>query len=468
MGYFEGAATSYQDKSGEELQKALEAGNGVNSAAYINGRALIPENCESTMVNVVAELKEDCKLFNSMKTVPVASTVHEENRRSSHGDYRFLSTTEGGKSRATDQAIERVFYEQKYLQTLRGVTLQMEKVRTFEDAYTSEKIAGVQTICKGAEYNMFHGNASVIPTDWDGFPEAIRKSESPNIKDLRGKTLGSEGEKLFDNIAREVMERGGDLSKVFFPPLMAQPVKELFTDRLRMMVKDKQATFDQLPDYPTAIGSTLRFAGPNVGADKFYRVKGLVKAAGDKKERPMAPASVTAVARANEPGSLFLAADGGDYTYTVHAENSAGISAGTPIAIPVTVAANGGVLLTITPNEDGELATGFVLCRSNPNKPDLGVMEMKHIPAVKGDAPTTYIDINKDLPGTASMLFLTETRESNVVYRLGQLLPVSTFPLYPVDRAITPFLVIIFCTLEVSAPEFCALVDNIAYPGGLY
>jgi hypothetical protein len=55
------------------------------------------------------------------------------------------------------------------------------------------------------------------------------------------------------------------------------------------------------------------------------------------------------------------------------------------------------------------------------------------------------------------MLFLTEQRVTPV-YRFGQLLPVSTYPLYPTDKAVTPFLVIMFGALEVSAPEFCALV----------
>jgi hypothetical protein len=300
--------------------KALEAGYG---------------NSPATMVNVAAELKEDCKLFNSMKTVPVASTVHEENRRTSHGDYRFLSTNEGGKSRATDQAVERVFYEQKYLQTKRSVTLQMEKVRTFEDAYTSEKIAGVEVICKGAEYNMFHGDAAVVPTDFDGFPAAIRKSANPNIIDLRGASLGSGGEGLFDDAAQQVWDRGGDVSKVFFPSRLARDVKDLFTDRLCMMVKDKQATFDQIPDYPAA-------------------------------------------------------------------------------------------------------KTGN----------------------------TVYTGLNANLPGTASMLFLTENRITPV-YSLGQLLPVTTYPLYPHDAAVTPFPIILFCALEAHAPEFCALVDNISYQGGL-
>jgi len=463
MGYFDGATTNQNDQSAEGLMKALEAGYGTNSAAFINGRAMIPENCETTMVNVVAELKEDCKLFNSMKTVPVASTVHEENRRTSHGDYRFLSTNEGGKSRVTDQAVQRVFFEQKYLQTKRGVTLQMEKVRTFEDAYTSEKIAGVEVVCKGAEFNMFHGDAAVVPTDFDGFPASIKKSTQPNIVDLRGLSIGSRGESLFDDVAQQVWDRGGDISKAFFPSRLARDVKELFTDRIRMMVKDQKATFDQLPDYPTAIGSSIRFSGPNVGADKFFHVKGPVSAAGDPNDRPVAPSVFAGLAVGAQPGSQFLVGDAGDYTYRVHSVNWAGISDGEDITAAVTVAAGGGAQLTITPDTSRPV-TGFIICRSKKDGTD--VMEMVQIPAADA-ATTVYVDLNVNLPGTASMLFLTENRITPV-YRFGQLLPVSTFPLYPTDSAITPFLVICFGALEVSAPEFCAIVDNIAYSGGLY
>ena len=462
MGYFEESSTGFQDQSAEGLQKALEAGTGVNSALYVNGRALIPENCESTMVNVVAELKEDCKLFNGMKTVPVSSTVHEENRRTDHGDYRFLSAVEGGRSRATDQAIERVYYEQKFLQTLRGVTLQMEKVRTFEDAYTSEKIAGVEVISKGAEYNMFQGNSDVVPTDWDGFPAVIKKAQKSNVIDLRGDSIGTRGEQLFDDIAQTVWDRGGDISKAFFPSRLARPVKELFSDRIRMMVKDKQATFDQLPDYPTAIGSVIRFSGPNVGADKFYHAKGPVKAAGDPAARPPVPSAFTAVPVAGVSGSKFLVDDSGDYNYTAHGVNRAGISEGKALSGAVVAAAGGAVNLSITAGE-GNRTTGFIICRSA--KGGDTVMEMVQIKA--NDGVTTYQDLNADLPGTASMLFLTENRITPV-YRFGQLLPVSTYPLYPTDAAVTPFLVILFGTPEVSAPEFCALVENVSYKGGLY
>ncbi|MDR1626503.1 MAG: hypothetical protein LBT33_08165 [Spirochaetia bacterium] len=464
MGYFDGASSgSPEAPQVEALAKALAAGYGTDAATFINGRALIPENLESTVVNVVAALKEDCKLLNSMKTVPVKSTVHEVNRRTSHGDYRFLSTPEGGPSRETDQAIERVPFMQKYIQTKRRVTRQMELVDSFEDAYTSEKLSGVEVVCKAAEYNLFHGDSSVVPTDFDGFIPAIKKSASPNIEDLRGASVGSKGEGFFDDMAARVWERGGDLSRVLFPSKLARDIKDLFTDRLRMMVKDQKATFDQLPDYPTAIGSTLRFTGEGAGADKFFHVRGPVAACGDPEKRPNPVSSVAVAALTSQAGSMFAAADAGDYRYTVFAENHSGISTGVSPGGAGTVAAGGGLQLTITPDKSKPV-TGLIVCRSAKGGTD--VMEMVQIPVGAG-ATTVFVDLNKDLPGTASMLFLTQER-IQPVYKLGQLLPVSTYPLYPVNAAETPFLVMFYGALELRAPEFCAIAENISYPGGLY
>lgn len=129
-----------------ELQKALQAGYGSDSANFTGGRALIPENLESEVLNVVAQLKEDCKIMNAVKKTPVRSTVHEVNLRTGHGDYKHLSVAEGGLSSDTDQSLGRKVFAMKYLQTRRSVTKQMEESDTFEGALASEKIAGVETI----------------------------------------------------------------------------------------------------------------------------------------------------------------------------------------------------------------------------------------------------------------------------------------------------------------------------------
>ncbi|MGP1445422.1 hypothetical protein [Treponema sp.] len=464
MGFFDSTSSGEMATSEvNELQKALVAGYGTDSAQFTGGRALIPENLESEVVNVVSQLKEDCKVMNTVKKTPVKSTVHELNLRTGHGDYRFLTVREGGQSLETDQSLERKPFNMKYMQTRRSVTKQMEVSETFEGALASEKIAGVETIVKSAEYQCFHGDSAIVPTEFDGFIASINraKAEDQNIISLRGKSIGSVGEVLFDNIAQMVFEKGGSLETALFPPVLAKDIKGLFKDRIRFTVMDSQASMQALPSYPTAIGSTIKFTGEGAGADKFYHVKGIVRAAGDPLKRPAAPATVTGAASGT--GSLFETGDAGDYRYTVHAVNSYGISAGTAVSAAVVVGAGNKVTLTITPGA-GVQATGFIICRSK--KDGTEVMEMDSV-ANSGAATTIYVDENKELPGTASMLFLTEKR-IQPVYTFAQLLPVCTYPLAPINTAETPFLVMLFGALELRAPKFCGLVKNIAYTGGLY
>jgi hypothetical protein len=465
-GFFDNVSSG-EMSAGEvnELQKALAAGYGTDSSQFTGGRALIPENLESEVVNVVAQLKEDCKVMNSVKKTPVRSTVHEVNLRTGHGDYRHLSVAEGGASIDTDQSLERKTFAMKYLQTRRSVTKQMEAAETFEGALASEKLAGVETIIKGAEYQCFHGDSSIVPTEFDGFLASIKKANAAdqNIINLKGSTLGNYGEKIFDEIAAMVRGKGGFLDKALFPTVLAKDIKEIFADKQRYLMNNPipNLSFKTIPDYGTAIGANIALSGEEAGDDMFFEVKGEVVAEGDATRRPAAPASVTASASGS--GSSFTANDAGDYMYTVHAVNQYGISAGTSIAAAVTVAAGNKVALTITPGS-GVAATGFIICRSK--KDDTKVMEMDKV-ANSGNATTVYEDTNDELPGTASMIFLPKKR-FQPVYTFGQLLPACTFPLAPTNTAETPFLVMLYGGLEVRAPKHCGLVKNISYNGGLY
>ena len=467
MGFFDKASSGQMNGvDAGELQKALTAGYGTDSSQFSGGRALIPEDLESETINVVSLLKEDCKVMNTVKKTPVRSTVHEINTRTEHGEYRFASVPEGGHSLVTNQAIERKSYYMKYLQTLRSVTKQMEVVETFEGALASEKIAGIETIIKSAEYQCFQGDAAIIPTQFDGFLAAIRKAPAAerNIINLAGQTVGSYGAKVFDEISAMVRHQGGILEKAFFPIALSKDVKEMFADKMRYVINQPlgNLSFKAIPDYGTSTGATIALSGDGAGDDLFYEVKGTVVAEGNAAKRPAAPASVTAAAAAGA-ASAFTASDAGDYNYAVHAVNSYGISAGTEVSGAVTVAGGNVVTLTITPGA-GVPATGFIICRSK--KDGTEVMEMDSV-ANSGETTTTFVDKNEELPGTASMLFLTAKR-IQPVYTFAQLMPVCTYPLAPVNAAETPFLVMMFGGLEVHAPKFCALVKDISYKGGLY
>lgn len=469
MSYFSGAQAGVMESTEvDSLKKALEAGYATDSAAFTGGRALIPEDLESDVVNVIAETKEDCKIINSVKKTPMKSTVHEVTLRTDEGDWKHTSVREGGSSVDSSQSLQRKTFKAKYLQCRRSVTLQMEASETLEGAYTSEKLAGINTIIKASEYQAIHGNSEIVDAEMDGLIHSIRSAPSAerNILSLRGATVGSYGEKLFEEMAAMTAQKGGNLDKALFPLVIAKDIKEMFADKQRYIMNQPlpNLSFKSIPDYGTSVGANIALSGDDAGADKFYQVKRAVAAEGDATKRPAAPTSVTVSANTSVSGSMFASADAGDYLYAVHAVNEYGISAAVAPAAAVTVAAGGSVTITITPGS-GVQPTGFIITRSKADGTEL--MEMDQVKN-SGDSTTVYTDKNEELPGTASMLLLGKNRLSQPIIRFGQLMPVCAYPLSPVDKAEKPFLVLMFGGLQVLAPKQCGLVKDISYTGGLY
>ena len=135
-------------------------------------------------------------------------------------------------------------------------------------------------------------------------------------------------------------------------------------------------------------------------------------------------------------------------------------------AAAVTVAAGKSVTITITPDSNGARATGFIITRSKADGSEL--MEMCSVPAA-AEGNTTYEDVNADLPGTASIILLSDiTRDAKANIAFTQLMGLSTFPLPTNDSLAKRFAVALFGALKVGAPEFCAEIKNVGYRGGLY
>jgi hypothetical protein len=460
--FFDGGAETGAG-SEEMLLKALAAGHGTDSATFTGGRALIPEDCETTMVNAMREQREDCKIMNTFKKTPVKSTVHEYNRRTGTGDIDFGTTEEGGISQEDGQAIERITRNVKYIQQYREVTEQMNVVDSFENAFESEKLAGTINILKIAERLSIHGDRDVIPTEFDGMIKQIKKTnqERRNIIDFRGQTIQTKGEKFFSEMVRMISEQGGEANKIFFPLILSDDIQELCRDRIRFGTNDRNMTpvFDS---YPTPLG-TLKF-GEDAGPDKMFRVRGPIVSKGDPLQKPNAPQSVT-VAADDETGSKFEGSDAGNYIYQVFAINKYGISDGKSPAAAVAVASGEGVTITITP-DSAKPGTGFIICRTVPGGTADQVMEMVRIPKSQ-DAATVYLDLNDDLPGTTDMIFITE-KKLQTIAEFYQLLPMRLYRMNPVNRLVTPFILALWGVLDLKVPEWCGLTKNIAYQGGLY
>ena len=470
----------------EVLEKALTAGYGSDASQFTGGRALQPEDLELTLTNVLEVQQNELKLFNSLPRIKTGSTVHQYNRRTGIGEDVYNFVGEGEEAEESDQDIERKLLDMKYIATIGRVTMQAENMKGLVDAYNEEKVAATMRVCRAAEIGCFHGDSSIIDKQFDGILKTIKDSanntaaEEKNratLVDLRGYEIGEDvktgdkdiltGEDLIDFVAESANSKGGDLTKAYFPPVISSQFKRLYREYLRYTTSDTHTGLNELPDLVTAIGSTIKIKG-NAGADKMFKVKGLVKPSGFATKRPNAPAKVelSVNASAIKAESKFRDGDAGDYTYVVHAVNSKGVSAGTAASAAATVAVGCSVTITITPSPDGNAATGYIITRSA--KDGDKVMEMVSISAKKTE-PVTYEDVNADLPGTASIVLLSDrTQEASANLSFVQFMSLSTVPL-PRDKAFThPFGVTLFGALEHKTPEFDALIENVGYRGGLY
>lgn len=461
-----------------ELEKALEAGYGTDAANFTQGRALQREDLEATLVSVLDVKQNDCKVFHKLHKQPVSSTVHQVNRQTSVGDDEFLFVGEGELATEDDPVFQRKIYETKYMSSKWQVSHPLSLTNNAENPINASKVSAVLRVTKGTERAIFHGDSSVSPKQYDGLIKILKDSAAntdvedrlrATRVDIRGLEIGEKnstidaGEELFDELSERVLLKGGDLNEAYFPPILASQFKKLYSERLRFTTKDSQFSMDKLPDIVTAANQTIKITD-DCGVDKMFKVKGPVVASGDMSKRPNTPSNLTATP-STASDSNFTDGFAGDYIYAVHAINAFGISAPKVISSPVSVAVGEKVTLTITPDTNGNAATGYIITRTNAGGTTL--MEMVRIPK-KGET-TTYEDLNNDLPGTAQVVLLTSTTDDlaqNLSF--AQLMGISSFDL-PTDSSLAHRgVVALYGNLEVRAPEFCALIDNVGYKGGLY
>lgn len=465
----------------DELNKALEAGYGTDAASYQDGRALQREDLEATLVSVLDVKQADLKLFHKLHKQPVSSTVHQVNRQTSVGDDEFLFVGEGEQASEGDPSFQRKIYETKYMSSKWQVSHPLTLTNNAENPINAQKVSAVMRVSKGTERTLFHGDSDCSPKQYDGLLKILRDSAANTEVeeklratriDVRGLEIGEKstdlgidaGEALFDEISEKVYNKGGDLAEAYFPPVLARQFKAMYSDRLRFTTKDSQFTMDKLPNIVTAVNSTIRIVD-DCGADKMFKVKGPIVAAGDDTKKPYQPTSITGTP-SDSSTSNFTTGFAGNYIYAVHAINAYGISAERAVVSAVTVAAGEKVTLTITPNADGPAPTGYIITRTNAGGSTL--MEMVRIKANSKNA-ITYVDENNDLPGTASIVLLTpSTDEMKPNASFGQLMGMSNFDL-PTDSSLAHRgVVALYGMLEVRAPEFCGIIDNVGYTGGLY
>lgn len=429
------------------LSKALTAGSGVDAAAFTGGRALTPENLDTTLVNILHS-QEDAVLFQKLKKQPIPSPVYQWDKRTEVGADDGAWVSEGGNSQDTDQTIARVYATAKYLQTKRTVTLQASVTNMIENAIALEKNAGMLWLIRNVEQALFNANSAFNTLEPDGLKAQI---PATNVLDLRGADASSAAfANKIEEAGRLIRNNYGKPTDLFCSTMVMTDVQRLLRDRIRFGPGAEEFGSSVFMKYPTPFGA------PILNPDIFIKEGAVPAASSITASRPSQP-TVTASA-APAVGSQFATADAGDYVYKIVATNQYGDSLASAEVTVTGVAAGDGVSIVCTTG--GGTITAWKIYRSK--KGGVTGAEVRYLMTVAyASSPQTIVDLNADLPGCSDVYILNMDPMYDAI-EWAQFLPAMKFDLYPTNAAVYPFLMLLFGTLAVKKTVQHVRIKNVS------
>lgn len=453
-----------------ELQKALTAGYGTDVSTLTGGSAFRIQSLDRTMQATIQENKH-FRLFNELAKTGAGATVDEWTEQSGVGGFLGGSTnTETGIIEESTGAYARRVGLVKYLMTKRQVSLVSTLGNNIANSEAIEQQAGAKQLLTDAEYLSFEGDEAVVPTEFSGIYAQILAGvnagqvDGGNILDAEGQSLASIN--LVNQAAAQISKRDnfGTPTHLF----MSQLVQADFDTGLDPAFR---VPLPNVPNGGIMLGAPvtgIRTSWGDVAAcpDVFindgdqtvpFQVQYPTLAAANDGIKP-----TLALAAASDTGSKFGAAHAGNYYYLVTGVNAKGQSTGV-ISAQQAVAAGEKVTLTITASAGGQ-ETGYAIYRSRKNGTNAPNDFRLVTRVAKAGATTTYVDLNRDIPGTTKAYVLNMNPGDHAI-NWRQLLPMMKFPLYPTNAAVIPWAQLMFGYLRITKRRHHAVIKNIVANG---
>lgn len=449
-----------------ELQKALTAGYGTDVSTLTGGSAFRIQSLDRTMQATIQENKH-FRLFNELAKTGAGATVDEWTEQSGVGGFLGGSTnTETGVIDESTGTYARRVGMVKYLMTKRQVSLVSTLGNNIANSEAIEQQAGAKQLLTDAEYLSFEGDEAIVPTEFSGIYAQIAAGvaagqvDGGNILDAEGQSLASIN--LVNQAAAQISKRDnfGTPTHLF----MSQLVQADFDTGLDPAFR---VPLPNVPNGGIMLGAPvngIRTSWGDVAAcpDVFindgdqtvpFQVQYPTLAAANDGIKP-----TLALAVASDTGSKFGAAHAGNYYYLVTGVNAKGQSTGV-ISAQQAVAAGEKVTLTITASAGGQ-ETGYAIYRSRKNGTNAANDFRLMTRVAKAGATTTYVDLNRDIPGTTKAYVLNMNPGDHAI-NWRQLLPMMKFPLYPTNAAVIPWAQLMFGYLRITKRRHHAVIKNI-------
>lgn len=455
-----------------DLKKALEASNYQTDVATLTGGGALGVQSLDTAMKTTVQENEHFTLFNRLQSTNATNIVDEYTRHTSVGGFLGGTTNaQMGVVRAAQGEYSREVGLVKFLMTLRQVGYVLNIGKNIVEATAVEERGGALQLLTDANYLLYHGDASASPTQYNGiFAEldaAIAGGDmsADSVIDMNGAKLDSV--EAFSKVNVVVSRYGswGRSTDVFLPNSVQQdlntgldpayrwtpgggntPIVGGHVEGIRLqngVLKTNMDTFIHDEEHPMVYPFDVKFpaiAAKNVGIN---------------------PVSIAGVA-ANDVQSTISAGRAGNYYYAVAAIDGQGAGMSQTVkSAQIAVAAGQKVTLTITASA-AATESGYAIYRSRQNgtnsSDDFRLMKV----VKKTGATTTYVDLNRDIPGTVKVPLLNLGPNADAI-GWRQFQPMTKIPL-PFGVGGVPVISwfqFLFGYLRVTKPKHHGYIKNI-------
>lgn len=467
----------------EELQKALTASNYQTDVATLtNGGALGVQSLDTAMKTTIQE-NEHFVLFNRLASTSATNIVDEYVRQNGVGGVIGGSTnSQMGVVRAAQGAYSREVGLVKFLMSMRQVGYVLNIGKNIIEATATEERNGALQLLTDANYLLYHGNAAASPTQFDGIFKQIDdqiaagKMDGINVIDMQGARLNSVEPFSKVNVAVAKYGSWGRSTDVFMPNSVQNDLNMGLDPAFRWtpegqntpmigghvagirlqngVLKTSMDTFIHDETHPMVT--------PWDGSTDLQYTAASAANAGFK------PVSITGVA-ASDVSSQFTTTRAGNYYYAVAGigANGEGLTAVTKSA-QIAVAAGNKVTLTIT-RSAGATETGYAIYRSRQDgtnaSSDLRLVKV----VASAGATTTYVDLNRDMPGTVTVPLLNMAPNADAI-GWRQFQPMTKIPLpFGVGGVpVSSWFQFLFGYLRMTKPKHHGYIKNILPSNALW
>lgn len=457
------------------LQKALTAGYGTDVSGLSGGGALRIQSLDKTMQSTIQD-NADFSLFNRLTKNKATATVDEWTEQNGIGGFLGGSTNaETGVIADASGTYNRRVGLVKFLMTRRQVSLVSTMQNNIADIEAVEYSNGALQLCTDVEHLMFEGDDRVVPTEFSGIYAqmvdgvASGQVDGNHVIDCAGDAItnivrinqGVTVIRGFGNFGRATdlyasLAVQADLDNNLDPAfrvgltnvanggvMIGTPVTGIRTSHGNIKMNDDLFIRDETQMTPFEVRYPA-FAAAQVG---------------------IKPVSVVPGVPAINAASKFGAAHAGNYNYLVTGVNAAGQSTGT-VSAQVAISAGQAVSIVIT-GSAGAGETGYVLSRNRLNGGVVavggvdGMSDFREMTKIaRTGATTTYVDLNRDIPGTVKA-FLLNLLPSATAMGWRQLMPMIKFPLYPTNAAVIPWAQMLFGYLRMTKRKHHCVFKNV-------